>query len=711
MRRARAILRSLCILTLLPLAARARSPLHGAGFSLTDILSYPFVPELVSAPRANEVAFVREVKGVRNIWLAQGPDFVPHPITFYHHDTGQELTQLTFSPDGRYLVYVRGGDHDANWAVKVPPDPSNSPVRQQVAIWRASLRGKAPVKLAEGDHPALSARDQLVYVHAHQVWTATLTGTTKPHQLLFDRGHPRALTFSPDGTKLAFVSARDHDDHSFIAIYDLINRRLSYLSPSTNRDSAPRWSPHGRRIAFVRRPGRGGAPEPILTRVPHPFALWVGNVATTKARCIWRSPDTLLGSYPQTDGNANLHWAAGNRLVFLSDLDNWPHLYVISADGGSPQRLTSGPFRVEDIVMSRNRRTLVYDANTGTTANDDDRRHLFRVGLEGGAPIALTDGRRLQWSPVMAGGHDVVFITAGAKTPPAVARLSRDGGATKLLPAGKVPAAFLRAHLVVPREVRFRAADGTLIEGQLFDADPTGARAPGIVFVHGGPSRQMLLGWHPMDYYANSYALNQYLAAQGYKVLSVNYRLSIGYGHAFHYPPHAGLAGASEYQDVVAAAKYLQQRSDVDATRIGIWGGSYGGYLTALALARNSDIFKAGVDMHGVHDWSLDMQDYLKRPLGYEKGDYDAALKVAFQSSPDASIAQWRSPVLLIQGDDDHNVRFLQSIDLANRLAAHHVPYDELIIPNEIHVFLRWHSWLDADRATAAFFVRHLSPP
>ncbi len=711
MLRTRTIFRSLCLLPLLPLAAAARPPLHAAGFSLKDILSYPFVPELVAAKQADEIAFVRTVRGVRNIWLARGPGFVPHQVTFYRHDTGQELTQLTFSPDGRTLVYVRGGDHDANWTVRVPPDPANSPVRQEVAIWRVSLSGRPPVKVAQGDHPALSARDQLVYVHRHQIWTAALKGPANPHQLLFDHSHPRDLSFSPNGKKLAFVSARDGDDHSFIAVYDLSKHRLTYLSPSTNRDSSPRWSAHGRRIAFVRRPGRGGPPQPILKELPHPFSLWVGNVATTKAQCIWQSPDTLLGSYPQTDGNVNLHWAAGNRLVFLSDLDNWPHLYVISAAGGSPHRLTSGPYRVEDIKISRDRRSLVYDANTGAMASDNDRRHLFRVGLDGGAPVALTQGRHLQWSPVMATDREIAFITAGPKAPPAVALLSLDGGRIHLLHAGKIPSAFLRAHLVVPRAVSFHAADGTLIQGQLFDANPGGRKAPGIVFVHGGPSRQMLLGWHPMHYYANSYALNQYLAARGYKVLSVNYRLSIGYGHAFHYPAHAGLAGASEYQDVLAAARFLQQRRDVDAARIGIWGGSYGGYLTALALARNSDIFKAGVDMHGVHDWTLDMQDYLKRPAGYETGDYDAALKVAFQSSPDASIATWRSPVLLIQGDDDHNVRFLQSIDLANRLAAHHVSYDELIIPNEVHVFLRWHSWLSADRASAAFFARHLTGP
>jgi dipeptidyl aminopeptidase/acylaminoacyl peptidase len=247
-----------------------------------------------------------------------------------------------------------------------------------------------------------------------------------------------------------------------------------------------------------------------------------------------------------------------------------------------------------------------------------------------------------------------------------------------------------------------------VVHGQLFQRADGAAAKPGVIFVHGGPPRQMLLGWHYMDYYSNAYAVNQYLAAHGFTVLSINYRLGIGYGFAFQNPDHAGPTGAAEYQDVLAGAKYLQGLKGVDPARIGIWGGSYGGYLTALGLARNSDVFKAGVDLHGVHDWTQDIARFIPRAERYEQGDREAFMKVAWTSSPDADIATWRSPVLLIQGDDDRNVSFHQTVDLARRLDAQGVRYEELVIPNEIHGFLRYESWAKADAATVAFLTREL---
>ncbi len=693
-----------------PVAAVAQTP---GPFTLAQVLGYPYPSEMVAAPTGTAVAWVLNEHGARNVWTASAPDWTPRRLTDDARDDGQEITQLTFSHDGTTLVYVRGGDHDENWPApgNLAPDPAHDPIQPKIQIWAVGTAGGSPPKLlADGDHPAISPRgDVVAFVRAGQIWSVPLDGSKTATQLCFARGENGQLTWSPDGGRLAFVSNRG--DHSFVTIFTSDSTPLAYLAPSTSRDFSPVWSPDGTQIAYVRVSGRGGPPEPILTRTPTPWAIWVADAETGAGHEVWASPNTLHGSYPGTAGGANLHWAAGGRLVFLADLDDWPHLYSIPTAGGSPLLLTPGAFMVEYVAMTPDHKTLVYDANTGANADDDDRRHVFTVPVDRADPSALTTGTGLEWMPVVTGdGGWVAMISAGAKRPPVPAVVAVSGGTPRLLGADRIPADFPTASLVVPRQVTFHAPDGMLIHAQLFEPVDARGTHPGVIFVHGGPPRQMLLGWHYMDYYSNSYAVNQYLASRGFVVLSVNYRLGIGYGWDFQNPAHAGPAGASEYQDVLAGGKWLAAQRNVDARHIGIWGGSYGGYLTAMALARNSDVFAAGVDMHGVHDWTTEERGAFDPGWRYERGDLDRARTVAWMASPDAAVSHWKSPVLLIQGDDDRNVYFHETVDLARRLDAAHVPYEEMVLPDEIHGFLRWHSWARADSAAAAFLAKELRP-
>jgi dipeptidyl aminopeptidase/acylaminoacyl peptidase len=261
-----------------------------------------------------------------------------------------------------------------------------------------------------------------------------------------------------------------------------------------------------------------------------------------------------------------------------------------------------------------------------------------------------------------------------------------------VFPASR-PGFPMDAH-VKPEIVITKAADGIEIHNQLFlpkNLKP-GERRPAIVFVHGGPQRQMMPAYHYMQFYHWAYGINQWLANQGYIVMSINYRLGIGYGRSFRQAQNAGAAGNSEYQDVVAGGKYLQSRPDVDPNRVGIWGLSYGGLLTSQALARNSDIFKAGVDLAGVHLFgsSLDPES------------------VSYKSSTIGAIDGWKSPVLLIQGDDDRNVPFLQTEELAEALRRQSVEFEELVFPDEIHDFLLRRDWVRAYSASAEFLSRKL---
>ena len=693
----------------LALAAVAATGLHvcAQGFSVEQVLTSPFPEGLTAAEHGSRVAWVFADRGAQTVWVAAGPAFTPRQVTHYEGDSGQPIASLRLTPDGRTAVYARGTELNAQGRSANPLSGARQP-KQQVWAVDADAPGAQPRLLGdmgcefEGCEDVQVSPDGqwAVWETKHQLWIASLTASGTPVRQLTDiRGSLGGPRWSPDGAHL--VATVDRGDHTLTAVLDVSSgslQQVHYIAPSTDRDLSPRWSPDGAHIAFLR---IGGVEErkPLIPQPITPYSVWVADAHTFAAHPIWRSGAGPRGSMPPFAPD-QLFFAAGDRVVFSSEADGRNHLYSVSTSGGAAALLTPGEFDVEEATLSPDKRTVL----ASTNQDDVDRRHIWSVPVAGGsAPKALSHGDTLEWAPVFTGdGRDVICLGATAVTPPMVYRL--DDGHRTLITKDALPKNFPSAQLVVPKQVTFTSADGLTIHGQLFQPKNQTKPGPGIIFTHGGPQRQMMLGFHSLDFYSYSYAENEYLASRGYTVLSVNYRLGIMYGREFREAPHSSWRGAAEYADVLAGARYLQSLPTVDPKRIGLWGGSYGGFLTAMGLARNSDVFVAGVDYAGVHDWVRDNSTWDAAP------DLAEAKALATSSSPNASISTWKSPVLVVAGDDDRNVAFNQSVTLVQKLRAQGVDVDQIVYPDEVHDILLWRNILNFFNATNTFFDQHLHP-
>lgn len=665
-----------------------------AAITLEQALSAPWTSQLVAARAAPRLAWVTERRGPSNIFIADAPRYEPRQLTHYTEDEGLSIQDLTISNDGKTVVFARraGGPNDKGEVGNPTADVSERPRHELVAIDVAT----GVARQLTADHvripSQISPDGKWVAWSGRELTIASLTDDRKPRKVPAVHGTIGRLAWSPDSKAIAFEAMRG--GHGFIALYRPGEDRLRYLAPSLDSDFLPRWSPDGKTLAFVR---SLGAPQgaALIPQTATPFEIWIADVAGGSARRVFASGPAFIDGYPEMTGDKSFFYT-GDRVVFAWEHDGRSHLYALATAGSAaPRLLTPGAFDVDDAQLAPDRGALVYASNQ----DDIDRRHLWRVRLDGGAPEALTRGDSIEWAPVMTPDGRVLCLSSTATTPGVPTEVARAQRRALVPPPADLPS----RDYVVPRQVIVKAADGTEAHAQVF-MPKGGGKHGALLYLHGGPVRQMMLGFHDLRYYHYVYAMNQYLASHGYVVMSLNYRGGINYGHAFREPPQGGWRGNVEIAEIRAAGQYLAALPEVDPRRVGVFGASNGGYLTVMALAKDPQLWAAGVDVMGVHDWSALMMRWVDSAAS----DFDAFKKLAVASSPISHIGTLKAPLLLIASDDDRNVPVSQAEDFLARLRGARVPVETLMIPDEEHFLDRWQTWTTIVRATAEFMDRKL---
>jgi dipeptidyl aminopeptidase/acylaminoacyl peptidase len=679
--------------------AQTTTPRATAPISVPAVLQAPFVASVSAAPARGAVAFVLREGGSRNIYLAGPPAYSPKKLTAFDRDDGTEITDLAWSKDALSLLFVRGGAPNRRGE---RPNPTSDPagVKQQVHLM--NLQTGDIRLIGDGSSPVVSHKgDQIFFISGTGELLAAPFPGGEAKPVVKTRGGISQVTLSPDGKRIAFTNRRG--DHGFIGVYDIEAGSVTHPDPSVDTDSDPVFSPDGTRLAFLRQAADSLALPFEPVREAEPWSIVTHDFRTGASRVVFKAEAGRGSAFSGLASPRQVLWTRDERLVFSWEKTGWRNLYAIPAPGGAPENLTPGSYEVESAVLSSDGRDVLVTAN----ANDIEGRSLIRVNpSRKGLLASLTAPGHIEWGAQSLSDGGLVFVRADAKMPGRVFA-SRPGEVEVSVSGSLVPNTFPGGQLVTPTAVTFSATDGMKIPAQLFLPKDlkSGERRPAVIFTHGGSRRQMLLGWHYLDYYHQTYAMNQHLASLGFVVLSVNYRSGTGYGLEFREALNYGATGASEFADVLGAGLYLRSRADVDGGRIGLWGGSYGGFLTALGLSRASDLFKAGVDIHGVHDWNAVVGNFVP---SYDPKKREAFAKLAFQSSPMASLDTWRSPVLVIHGDDDRNVPFSETVDLVQELRKRNVEVEQLIFPDEVHGFLLHRNWIRAFERSSEYFTRKL---
>jgi len=395
------------------------------------------------------------------------------------------------------------------------------------------------------------------------------------------------------------------------------------------------------------------------------------------------------------------------RIWFLSERDGWMHLYTLdlSADGAKPKQLTEGKWEVSSADLSRDGRTFYIT----TSEAHPGERHLYSVSIDGGARTKITSMVGSNQAEVSPNDAMLGLVYSYSNKPPEVFVAANKPGAAATQVTVTPTTEWRSFNWIDPKVITFTARDGVEVYARLFTPEMIGGKRdpahPGVVFVHGaGYAQNAHKYWAS---YFREYMFHNLLASRGYVVLDVDYRASSGYGRDWRTAIYRHMGG-KDLEDIVDGARYLAAKEQVNPRRIGVYGGSYGGFITLMAMFTTPDVFAAGAALRPVTDWAHYNHGYTSNILNVPQKDMEAYRK----SSPIYFAEGLKGALLICHGMVDTNVHFQDSVRLVQRLIElrkenwSFAPY-----PVENHGFTENASWADEYKRILKLFEENLRTP
>lgn len=688
-------------------AANAGAPAaQSRRLTIDHLIDIRHPSEPVWSPDGTRVAFLWDRAGVTNLYVAEAAQPAAEPTALTTFDGGAP-SGVFWSRDNQRIYFARGGD-----------------------LWMVAAGGgaAAPVWATPAPETGLTLSPD----HARMAFVRPSAGKS---------GMDLVLRSTSDGSETVVA----HDEVSIAGVsWAPDSGRLLYLAgaKSIRHERTPEYS--GAKIiytvtertpaqAFVV-PSRGGKPTPVGTAGAGTWR-WIDarrvsldRIATDYKRHTITAIDTATGavttirdeaddkfwSIPGGSGSPAQPSPDGKWIAFLSDRNGWDHLYVAPAAGGEAVQITKGEFEAWRPSWSPDSTRLAFDANA---PGQPGTRHLgvATIGADPStATIAmLTTGRGTNIAPVWSpDGTRIAYQHTDPQASADLFVIAAKAGSRPQRLSNSLPAAMRQASFVEPEYVHYPGPDGQQVPGWLFV--PKGLdrsrRHPAIVWIHGDGVNQGYDGWHVQRNYAVYYSFHQYLLEQGYVVFAPDYRGSIGYGRAWRQGVYMDVGG-KDAKDAWMAANYLKTLGYVDMDRVGVWGLSYGGFFTLIAMTDQPTLYRAGVDVAGVVDYAMYYEDpYHGGWTASRIGTPEQNPAVYQQASPLSHVDRLARPLLILHGTADVNVPYLHSVRLVDELMKKGKSplFEFMAYPGEFHYFTRAHVLADAWRRVDDFFARHL---